>query len=55
MKLGSTKKAFQCKLLEQNIFFTARGRGAILRMPRPLLGSQIKAEIKGFPCLHFNS
>ena len=28
--------------------FTARGRGILLIMPRPLLGCQIKAEIKGF-------
>ena len=30
------------------MLFAARGRGAVLRMPRPLLGCQIKAEIKGF-------
>ena len=29
-------------------FFTARRRGALLRMPRPLWGSQIKAGIQGF-------
>jgi hypothetical protein len=28
--------------------FTARGRGILLIMPRPFLGCQIKAEIKGF-------
>ena len=30
------------------MLFAARGRGALLIMPRPLLGCQIKAEIKGF-------
>ena len=30
------------------MLFAARGRGALLIMPCPLLGSQIKAEIKGF-------
>ena len=28
--------------------FAARGRGALLIMPRPLSGSQMKAEIQGF-------
>jgi hypothetical protein len=28
--------------------FAASGRGALLKMPRPLSGCQIKAEIKGF-------
>ena len=30
------------------MLFAARGRGALLIMPRPLSGCQIKAEIKGF-------
>ena len=30
------------------MLFVARGRGALLIMPRPLSGCQIKAEIKGF-------
>ena len=30
------------------MLFAARKRGALLIKPRPLLGSQIKAEIKGF-------
>ena len=30
------------------IFFAPRGRDALLIMPRPLLGCQIKAEIKDF-------
>ena len=30
------------------MLFAARGRGSLLIMPRPLLGCQIKAEIKGF-------
>ena len=30
------------------MLFTARGRGSLLVMPRPLSGCQIKAEIKGF-------
>ena len=30
------------------MLFAARGRGALLMMPRPLLRCQIKAEIKGF-------
>ena len=30
------------------MLFAARGRDALLIMPRPLLGCQIKAEIKGF-------
>ena len=30
------------------ILFAASGRDALLMMPRPFLGCQIKAEIKGF-------
>jgi hypothetical protein len=30
------------------MLFAARGRAALLMMPRPLLVCQIKAEIKGF-------
>ena len=30
------------------MLFAARGRGSLLIMPRPLLGCQIKAEIKDF-------
>ena len=30
------------------MLFAARGRGAVLMMPLPFLGRQIKAEIKGF-------
>ena len=30
------------------MLFTARGRGGLLVKPRPLSGSQMKAEIKGF-------
>ena len=30
------------------MLFAASGHGAILIMPRPLLGCHIKAEIKGF-------
>ena len=30
------------------MLFAARGRGGLLIIPRPLLGCQIKAEIKGF-------
>ena len=30
------------------MLFTARGRGGLLIMPRPLSGCQMKAEIKGF-------
>ena len=30
------------------MLFAVRGRGAVLMMPHPLLGCQIKAEIKGF-------
>ena len=30
------------------MLFAARGRGALLIVPRPFLGSQIKAEIMGF-------
>jgi len=33
--------------IQQNMLFAARGRGALLISPRPLLGCQIKAEIKG--------
>ena len=34
--------------LRGTMLFAARKRGALLIKPRPLLGSQIKAEIKGF-------
>ena len=34
--------------IQQNILFAAGGRGALLIVPRPLLGCQIKAEIQGF-------
>ena len=34
--------------IQQNMLFTARGRAGLLIMPRPLLGCQTKAEIKGF-------
>ena len=34
--------------LRPPMLFTARRRGALLIMPRPLSGCQIKAEIKGF-------
>ena len=30
------------------MLFAARGRGSLMIMPRPLLGCQIKAEIKDF-------
>ena len=30
------------------MLFAARGRDALLMMPRPLSGCQIKAEIQGF-------
>jgi hypothetical protein len=34
--------------IQQNMLFAARGRGALLIVPRPLLGCQIEAEIQGF-------
>ena len=34
--------------IQQNMLFAAGGRGGLLVKPRPLSGSQIKAEIKGF-------
>ena len=34
------------------MLFAASGRAAFLIMPRPLLGYQIKAEIKGFPLMY---
>ena len=34
--------------IQQNMLFTARGRGSSMVMPHPLVGWQIKAEIKGF-------
>jgi hypothetical protein len=34
------------------MLFAARGRGALLIMPRPLSGCQIKAEIQGFLLLY---
>ena len=38
--------------IQQNILFAARGRGALLMMPRPLSGCQIKVEIKGFQLMY---
>ena len=35
-----------------HMLFAARGRGALLIMPRQLLGCQIKAEIQGFVLMH---
>ena len=34
------------------MLFTASRRGLVLRMPRPLLGCQMKAEIKGFQLVY---
>ena len=42
------KNPFRGHKIQQNILFAASGRDALLMMPRPLSGCQIKAEIKGF-------
>ena len=42
------KNPFRAHKIQQNMLFAARGRGALLIMPRPLLGCEIKAEIQGF-------
>ena len=42
------KNPFRGHKIQQNILFTARGRGGLLVMPRPLSECQIKAEIQGF-------
>ena len=34
------------------MLFTASKRVAVLKMPRPLSGCHIKAEIKGFPLMY---
>jgi hypothetical protein len=45
---GKKSKTLCAHKIQQNMLFAASRRGALLIMPRPLLGCQIKAEIKGF-------
>jgi hypothetical protein len=45
---GKKSKTIRAHKIQQNMLFAASGRGALLVLPDPVLGCQIKAEIKGF-------
>ena len=43
--MKEVKNPFRGHKIQQNMLFAVRGRDALLMMPRPLSGCQIKAEI----------
>ena len=45
---GKKSKTLRAVKNQQNMLFAASERGSPLIMPRPFLGCQIKAKIKGF-------
>ena len=45
---GKKSKTLRAVKNQQNMLFAARRRGALLVMPHPLSGCQMKVEIKGF-------
>ena len=49
---GKKSKTLRAHKIQQNMLFAASGCGALLIMPRPLLGCQIEAEIKGFQLMY---